>query len=374
MGVEMSWWEFFTGDSASSDSELPEIFPFPLSSKEFIECDIKTTYTMILTDAMERVEGLAKEQEPALWDSCLQSENSVGLISLLAEAMADTAELFLVYKAGVLRKATQEEQEKIRADYKTTAKSSTGVFISFKGYRRTKMLKIYSALEYCVLAALNKLVNLAKAVQIKINELRSSASLADSSIAGNQAKALATSLRAGKDIALDAKDLVESASPDITPTEKAIAFLDSKRAWILSLPLAYVSGAQTAGIGSTGEADMRATERGLKQYFTSILQPVLKAVFNKDTEFKSQDFREIGSAMDAVKTFELAGNTLVSLKSQQNIVCQMLGLDPDEERKQIEKEGDLSEEEEQTDGNPDPSPDAQNGSAGSPGRGDEARR
>ncbi len=339
----MGLFGFNFGGNSPADTELPTIFPFALSADEFIECDIKTTYSMILTDAMERVSGLTKEQEPSLWDSCLQSESSTGLISLLADAMAENADLFLVYKSGVLRKATKDEEDKIRADYKDVAQSSVGVFISFQNYRRTKLLKIYSAMEFCVLAALNKLVNLAKAVQIKIDGLRASVSFADSSIAGGQASRIANALKNGNDVALDSKDIIESASPDIEPTEKAIGFLDSKRAWILSLPLAYISGALTPGIGSTGEADMREIERGLKQYFTTILKPVLKAIFDKDTEFKSQDFREYTSGFEAMKTFELAGNTLISEKSQRKIVCKIFGLDADEEEKQIKKEGDLNE-------------------------------
>lgn len=340
----MNLFGFKWGSSSPDDCAFPSIFPFPLPSDEFIECDIKTTYSMILTDAVERVKGLNEKEQTSLWDSCLKSEASLGLISLLAIAMAECSDLFLVYKEGVLRKAKEDEAEKIRQDYLARATSSEGVYISFKDYRRTKLLKIYSAMEYCVLAALNKLVNLSKAVQIKISELRGSVALADSSVVKTQAAAMATALREGKDIALDAKDLVESASPDIEPTEKAISFLDSKRAWILGLPLAYVSGALTPGIGSTGEGDMRATERGLKQYFTSILKPVLKAIFNKDTEFQSQDFREYTTAFEAMKTFELAGNQLISLQSQRKILCNMFNLDPDLEEKQIKKEGELNEE------------------------------
>jgi hypothetical protein len=287
---------------------------------------------------MERPHGLSEKQTPVLWDSCVQSEASSGLITLLAEAMTKKTELFLVYLpgTGVLRKATLEEQEKIRADYKERAESKLGVFVSFKNYRRTDMLEIYSSFEYCVLSSLNKSLNLAKAVQIKINDLRTSVSLADSAVAKAQAKSIAQSLKNGNDILLDGKDEVVTATIDTAPTEKAIGFLDAKRAFILGLPLAYVTGEQTGGIGSTGEADMRAVERGLKQYFESVLKPVLKALFGVDTEFKSQDFREMNTALETLKTFDLVSEEYLSSEAKKEVLARLFDLDPKEEEKNLE--------------------------------------
>src|SRR5690606_8182713 len=128
--------------------------------------------------------------EPLLWDNYIQSEANLGLVSLLAEAMTSKADLYLVYKPSVkvLRKATPEEEQEIRRDYEKSAKSSVGVFLSFKNYRRTDMLNIYSHFEYCVLASLNKTLNLSKAIQLKMSDLRASVSLMDSNVAKEQAQ------------------------------------------------------------------------------------------------------------------------------------------------------------------------------------------
>ena len=64
----------------------------------------------------------------------------------------------------------------------------------FKKYRRTEMLEIYSAFEYCVLAGLNKKLNISKATQIKVKDLRASVSLADAGVAIEQAKSIAKAL------------------------------------------------------------------------------------------------------------------------------------------------------------------------------------
>jgi hypothetical protein len=245
----------------------------------------------------------------------------------------------------VLRRATHDEEVKIKTDYEKTGKSSVGVFVSFRKYIKTDMLTLYSALEYCVLASLYKTMNLAKAVQIKVKDLRAGVSLNDAELAANQAKEIACALKAGKDVMLDAGDEIATASPDVSPTEKAMQFLDRKRAFVLALPFAYITGEQTGGLNASGEADTMAVERGLKLYFASIIQPVLKALFQVDVEFKSQDFRTITSALEALKAFELASDENLSREAKQEILARMFGLDPDEEKKALEKEAKEREEE-----------------------------
>jgi hypothetical protein len=335
----------FKSNAELSDSEIQEIFPLALQSDLFIRSDILNTYTKILTDTMERTHGLDEKQEPLLWDSCVQSEANHGLISMLALAMTRKLELFLVYLPSVqlLRKATFDEQEKIREDYKKSGESKTGVYISFQRYHRTDMLEIYSSFEYCVLASLNKTLNASKALQIKVSDLRSSVSLADSGVAKDQARSIAKALKNGNDVLLDVKDMIETAKLDTSPAQKSIDFMDAKRAYILGLPLSYINSEQTPGIGSTGEADMRAVERGLKQYFNSVLRPVLKAVFGADTEFRSQDFREMATALEAAKTFDLVSNETISSQAKQEIIARLFDLDPEEEQKNLEADAKQAE-------------------------------
>lgn len=336
----MNWLDKLWG-GVELDSELPEIFPFAIKNADFIRTDLVTTYTKILTDAMDRVHGLSPDHESSLWDSCVQTEAGKGLITLLAEAMTDTAELFLVYSRGVrvLRKATNAEMDQIRRDYKTAGKSSTGVFVSFRGYRRTEMLKIYSGFEYCVVSALNKSLNVSKALQFKISKLRSTVSLQDATITRTQAKTIAGALGAGKDVMLDAEDKIENAQPDTTASEKSILFLDAKRCFYLGLPLSYVTGEQTPGIGSTGEADTRAVERGLKQYYLSILEPALMALFGAKTEFKSQDFRQVTASLEVLKGLDLTTNEFMSVEAKRELVQRVFGLDPETEKKNLKTAG-----------------------------------
>lgn len=331
----------FSGKNTEVDScGVPAAFVFGLIESDFIKADLELTYSKILTDTFERVHGLPDEVMPVLWNSCVQSEASKGLVSLLACAMCDARDLFLVYSPSlkVIREATSAEAAAIRADYEKQAKSDKGVFVSFKKFHITPMLKIYSALEHACLASLHKSTNLSKAIQYKVKNMRASVSLADSAPAIDQAKALAKALGNGQDIMTDVEDSIETASPNIEPTKNAIAFLQAKRAYILNAPLAYVTGEQAMGIGTTGEADMRAIERCLKGFFNTIVRPLCLAIFNVAVEFRSEDFRDVQSGLEVLKTFDLVTDDYMSRETKQETVARFFDLDVEAERKRIEAE------------------------------------
>jgi hypothetical protein len=327
--------EFFGwgGGSVPSD-ELPLIFPMPLAKDSFIEIDVINIYQKILTDVMERVHGLDDEKTEILWDNCIQSEANHGLISLLARAMAFRKELFLVYDAALnlLRLADPVEQQTIKTDYAKTGGSDLGIYVSFQHYLKSDLVRLYSALEYCTIASLNKSLNLSTAIQLKMSDMRQSTGLSDSQKVIEQAQKIAKALGNGRDVLMDAKDIIENALPDLTSVNASIEYLSEKRAFYLGMPASYLCGEQTTGISSTGEADTKAVERGLKNYYFSIMKPVLEALFQDDVSlsYKSQDFRQIDQAMNALKVFSVTDDTLLSVENKTLILNKLLDLPEDE--------------------------------------------
>lgn len=325
--------EIFGWNKTSETSELPDIFPVPITQGDFVGTDITAIYAKILTDVLERTDGLSDDQVALMWDSCVMSSSSEGLVTMLSKAMAEKGEIFLVFEKAVkvIRPATPNEQTQIRADYQKQGESSVGVFISFKTFKRSDMVKFYLGLEYCTVGSLYKSMNLAKAVQIKISELRASVSLADADSAKSQAKKIAESLSGGKDVMLDAKDLIETNVPDLTAVKESIAFIVQKLSFYLGMPDSYLTGIQTSGMGTTGENDMRAVERGLKGYYFSIVKPALEALLGVNVTYKSQDFRQIENASDILKTFTLVDDVLISQENKRRIINRLLGLKEDEQ-------------------------------------------
>jgi hypothetical protein len=326
----MGFMDSFFGFRISTQRvELPEIFPLSVAFADFVRTDIINIYSKILTDCLDRTQGIQEDIFPLLWDNCLQSESTDGLVTLLAKAMTDKTDLFLVYDPAIqiLRLATADEERQIREDYKTQGTSDVGTYVSFKNYKRTDMVRIYSSMEYCVVASLNKTMNLSKAIQFKMGDMRSSVSLTDKDDVVEQAKTVAISLANGRDVMIDSNDSIETSTPQIDPIKQSIEFLDSKRSFYLGMPLSYINGEQTAGIGSTGEADTRAVERGLRQYYISILKPVIEDLFEIKTSFKSNDFRQISSALEALKTFELVGEDMISIDNKRIIISRMFDVE-----------------------------------------------
>lgn len=335
----------FGFSSTRPEIGLPALFALNCSRTIFVEEDLKTIYKKILTDVAERSHGLNKDEEKTLWDSYLQSNTTNGLISILTKAMVTRSDAFIVYvpSVKVVRVATPDEEKQIKSDYKLKGESDIGVYVSFQNYTALTLVKLYSELEYLVLSNLNKTVNLSEAIQIKVAELRKSVSLADSSIASTQGTEIAEALALGKSIMIDAGDSIVTASVDTTPTEKAMTFLAEKKAFLLGMPLSYITGEQTSGIGSTGEADTRAVERGLKYYFVSIFKPVCDALYKVDLEFKTQDFRQATSALDALRTFEMVGDDILPTKSKREIIARMFDIEIDEMLESIENQDPVNE-------------------------------
>lgn len=329
--------------SGHSGAGVEEIYPLALKCNHFTKIDIQSTYRKILTDVIERTHGVPEKMEKHLWDNCVVNEAADGLITLLVKAMYNKGQLFLVYvkSADVMRVATPNEQTQIKEDYRSKGASDVGCFIAFSNFEITDILKIFSELEYYVLAGFHKNVNLSKAVQIKMDQMRASVAFSDADVAIQQAKEIAVSLRAGRDVLLDSKDSIDTAKTDMSPIDSAVTFLNTKRSFYLGLPVSYVSGVQTGGIGSTGEGDNRAIERGLKYFYESIVKPVLLALFGLKTEYRSSDFREISSALETLTTFETISDSSLSRESKDKIIAMMFGLDPKEEQNAKAKESAL---------------------------------
>ena len=234
---------FFSNKETTND-ELTPIFKMDVAQSDFVKNDILNVYSKILVDVIERTQGLNDKVLKVLWDSCLQSESQDGLISMLGKAMSDQKELFVVYRPDLetLVYATSSEQNQIREDYKREGKSKVGFYISFKNYKKTEMLKLYSGLEYCSIASLNKSMNLSKAIQFKMKDMRGSVAVVDSSEIKKQAVEISKALGDGKDVIIDGEDSIETGTPNLEATKSSMDFINQRRSFylgLLALPYAY---------------------------------------------------------------------------------------------------------------------------------------
>lgn len=328
----MDFTKLFSFKSGSTREELPSIFPFAVAERDFVSIDLQNIYARILTDVLERTQGISDEQQALLWDNCVASEAQDGLVTMLAKAMVNKKDLFLVYRPElkIVREALEEEKRQIREDYQARNESAAGVFITFKNFTKTDMLKIYSVLEYCAVASLNKQMNLSKALQIKISEMRASTGLTDSKDLEDQAKAIAEHLGKGLDVMIDAKDILEMLKPDMTATQAAMDFIAEKRSFYLGLPASWITGAAPKGLGDSGKGNAKDVERGLKGYYFAIVKPVLETLFKASTSFKSEDFDGLATSLEALKTFDITSDDHLSKENKTLVINKLFGLPQDE--------------------------------------------
>lgn len=319
---------FNWSNRSDSSNELPSIYTFGMSEQDFVSTDLINMYSRILTDVLERTSEVPEDVQPLLWDNCIASESKDGLVTLLAKAMTCKDDLFLVYDKAtkVIRKADQAEQAKIRDDYKEKGESSVGYFISFKNYNRSDMLKIYSVLEYCTVASLSQNMNLSKAIQFKMSKLRESTGAVDSAQVKSQALSITNGLKEGKNVLMDGDDTIETGKPDLTATQASMEFIVEKRSFYLGLPATYITGIAPKGLGDSGEGDAKATERGLKGYYYSIIKPTLEVIFKIKTTFKSEDFTGLSTALETLRTFELTSYELISKENKLKFINKQFGL------------------------------------------------
>ncbi len=293
---------WFTNDKRTEFDVLNAPFGMKFSRDDFEKIKTENLYKKILQRCYSRTEG-AKDVEKiqSLFDSSERSGSPRGLISLLAKAMTDKAEIAIIYEAGVVRLATSTEKEQIKKDYETSAKSSLGILVSFKDYCLTDLVKGYMSMIYDILSSMNTQVGLAKALQIKVAMLRGTVSVNGKDEPIAQAKAINEALTEGQSVLLDEKDKVEVLTLDSDSVKNAMTLIYSQLCAEIGMPLSFVTGELTSGMSATGEADTNQQEEGLQDFFNSIFKPSCDKLYKWNLRFVSDDWRYfsamIGSAI-----------------------------------------------------------------------------
>jgi len=305
----MSAKDFFGGlfRSSSEETEIRLEAPFCMKISKTEFCKIKTEllYKKILNRVYSRTEGAKGDDKiNSLFDSMERSGAPRGLISLLACAMTNKKEMGIIYRDGVVREANYDEKKIIEEDYKKFAKSSKGVLVDFRKYDLTDLMFAYMAIIYDILTSLNTQVGLAKALQIKISNLRGTVSAVGKDEPIEQAKKINESLKTGRSVLLDAKDTVETLKIDAGSIESAIKFVCALIASELGVSLSFITGELTTGMSATGEADANADEYGFQDFFNSIFKPVCDKLYNWDLRFISDDWRYFSAMIGSLIAVE----------------------------------------------------------------------
>lgn len=298
----------------STDFEVDNPFTMAVNGETYAKYYGVEIYRRILTDCYTKTDGLSDTQKMLFWDSCLTSDAKQGLITILAWAMYNKNITYIVYKVGVVRVATKEEEKLIDND----ATGKSGIKIDLTNFHKTDLLNIYIGLLYNIIATCNTGLNLSKALKIGISKLRETVSNENKEPIIAQIQAINEAMKAGKSVALDKEDTVSAVGFDFTSTEKGMEIFLSLIANLLGFPQSYLSGIISGGLNNTGENDTLAVERGLLFYFNSIFKPTTDKLLGTNLKFKSSNWRKLAEMKDFLPALEMT--TLLTDEEKQEII------------------------------------------------------
>ena len=279
-----------TGGAVITDFVNP--YKLEVDRPEFVRFQISLLYQKILKRCYAKSMGMTDEQAQNLFDSVELSNAQYGTITLISNAMTLKKELVLVNDIGIVREATTDEAEKIKKAY-AEGKKANGVYMNFQKYTLTDILKVYMSLIYDIMSGAKVNLGLAKALQMKISDLRKTVAASSSEDIKTQATALAEALKDGKSVALDGNDVIETTQLQTQQITDGLKLVYGCLASILGVSVAFVAGELTSGMAVTGEADVNANEDGIKDFFNSVFKPIHDKLFGIQLKFKTDNWRKI---------------------------------------------------------------------------------
>ena len=149
------------------------------------------------------------------------------------------------------------------------------------------------SLIYDIMSGAKVNLGLAKALQLKINDLRKTVAASSSEDIKNQAMSIAEALKDGKSVALDGNDKIETTELQTQQIVDGLKLVYGCLASILGVSVSFVAGELTSGMAVTGEADVNANEDGIKDFFNSVFKPIHDKLFDVQLKFKTDNWRKV---------------------------------------------------------------------------------
>lgn len=296
----------FRKDNRGVYTDLIAPFTVEMKAADFVDFKVVTLYAKILRRCYAKSSGLSDEQAANLWDSVDLGDAQHGIINKVSFAMAKKKELVLFKDGGIVREAEQAEAEQIKRDYEERGRSDKGVYLNFKKYSLTDVLRLYMAFIFEIIRGAWVNVNLTKALQLKIADARKTIAASDAADPMQVASNVVSALKAGKSVFLDAGDEVKTTELQTQAIKDALSLVYGLLAGELGVSTSFICGELTSGMAVTGEADVNANEDGIKDFFNSVFKPIMDKLFGVSLKFKSDNWRRIKEFAQIIPFVETA--------------------------------------------------------------------
>ena len=288
-------------------------FDLSLKEKEFVDYMISDLYQSILTMCFDKIIFPDAEKDfkdkitPSFYDNLSVEGINKGIIKNLAYGIVQNKTIFLVNASAgdniIVRQGTQEELQKYE---KEQGNIKNQIQMDFTKYNQSKTLKLFYSMIYWIIRATNTNVKISNSVLVKIAKLRELVAKEDAEEVIKQAKEINDAIKKGNSIIADKDDTMERLEINSQATKDALDVAFSLISGLIKMPLSFVNGELTTGLTQTGDSDNLAIERGLKNYYYTILKPCTEKLFETKTRFSSDNTAKLKTLIGILPQLELS--------------------------------------------------------------------
>lgn len=334
----------FTGEKryingTSTDIVAPWVLD--LDRFEFVRLKIFSLMQKVMTDCYRFSSDITNvDKRMSLFDSVVYKNAQYGLLSEIAYLISNKSKEYIVYDSGIIRKATTAEKKLIDKDYKNGMTYSNGVIVDFSNYALGKLLSHYFHQIYSLEDANNKSISLGGSIQYKVDGLRMKVGLEESKSPSIQAQAsdVCKSAKDGKPIVIDSQDSVEQtdSSTNVSVSQESKKKIYQELAATLGCTVAYIVGSDesTNGSGDSYERLDGRNEDMIKNFWITIFNPIVSALYGENLNFISQKWQTIKENLGSISMIE--GLKSIPDDNKASIIAKLIGENEPNPKSQLE--------------------------------------
>lgn len=288
-------------------------FDLFLKEKDFVDYMVSDLYQSIFTMCFDKIIFPDAEKDfkdkitPSFYDNLSVEGINKGIIKNLAYGIVQNQTFFLVNASAgdniIIRQGTQEELQKYE---KEQGNIKNQIQMDFTKYNQSKVLKLFYSMIYWIIRATNTNVKISNSVLVKIARLRELVAKEDAEEVIKQAKEINDAIKKGNSIIADKDDTMERLEINSQAIKDALDVAFSLISGLIKMPLSFVNGELTTGLTQTGDSDNLAIERGLKNYYYTILKPCIEKLFETKTRFSSDNTTKLKTLIGILPQLELS--------------------------------------------------------------------
>jgi hypothetical protein len=280
----------------------------------FINFYVKTLYKKILQYLFRKTifDEKMKSKLGIFHDNFLKTEQNLGFISLLTNAIYNCEMTVLKYdpKTNTIDRVN---------NYEDVKPQDVNVCVMDFSKNRAEILLLmqYAGMLYDLLESEQKKTKVSNSITFKVSNLTAKVGNIEKGTIEEQAINVKNAINNGDMAVIDSESTIETGTIDLSPETKTEGTLKENIAQIMGLPLNFLFGTSTAGIGSSGENDTDSLERAMQTNFEIYWRPYAEKLFNTKIKYKAENWQLIRNCVDILDYVE---TSMVLSEEQKKIV------------------------------------------------------